>query len=66
MTDETLRTISEKTGRNREEARAALEAFNPQNRLFQPREVTATALWLCHPGTEGVNGQAITISGGEV
>jgi len=27
--------------------------------------VTAAALWLCAPGAEGVNGQAIAISGGE-
>ncbi len=30
-----------------------------------PEEVTAAALWLCGPGAEGVNGQAIAISGGE-
>jgi 3-hydroxybutyrate dehydrogenase len=66
MTEDSIRTIVEKTGRTREEARAALEAFNPQNRLFQPCEVTATALWLCSAGAEGVNGQAISLSGGEV
>jgi 3-hydroxybutyrate dehydrogenase len=66
MTQESIRTIVEKTGRTEQEARAALEAFNPQNRLFQPSEVTATALWLCSPGAEGVNGQAISLSGGEI
>ena len=49
-----------------EEARAALEAINPQNRLIQPAEVTAAALWLCGQGSEGINGQAITIAGGEL
>ncbi len=43
-----------------------LERLNPQNRLFAPSEVTAAAMWLSGPGSEGVNGQAITISGGEV
>ena len=28
-------------------------------------EVAAAALWLCAPGSEGVNGQTIAIDGGE-
>lgn len=65
MTVETIRIISEKTRRTPEEARAALEGLSPQNRLYRPDEVTSAALWLCGAGTDGVNGQAITISGGE-
>ncbi len=48
---------------------AALQAItrtNPQGRLVQPAEVTAAALWLCGPGSESVNGQAIAIAGGVV
>lgn len=66
MTDHSVQVIAEKTGRTLAEARAALEAMNPQNRLIQPAEVTAAALWLCGPGSEGINGQAITIAGGEL
>ena len=66
MTDHSVRVIAEKTGRSEAEARSVLEALNPQNRLFRPDEVTSTALWLCGAGSDGVNGQAITISGGEV
>lgn len=66
MTDHSVRVIAEKTGRSLTDARAALEAMNPQNRLIQPAEVTAAALWLCGPGSEGINGQAITIAGGEL
>ena len=66
MTGQSIRIISEKTGRTPAQAKAALESLNPQGRLFQPREVTAAALYLCGPGSEGVNGQAIVISGGEV
>lgn len=66
MTDHSIQVISEKTGRSRAEAKAALEGMNPQNRLIQPAEVTAAALWLCGPGSEGINGQAITIAGGEL
>ena len=66
MTDRSAATIAGKTGRTEDEARATLAAVNPQGRLIQPAEVTAAALWLCAPGAEGVNGQAIAISGGEV
>lgn len=66
MTDRTLAKIMEKTGKSLDQAEASLAATNPQNRLIAPAEVTAAALWLCGPGSEGVNGQAIAISGGEV
>lgn len=66
MTAESIRVISEKTGRSAEQARAALESLSPQNRLYRPDEVTAAALYLCGPGSDGINGQAITIAGGEI
>ena len=65
MTDHSMQVIAEKTGRTRAEARAVLAAMSPQNRLFAPSEITATALFLCGPGSEGINGQAIAITGGE-
>lgn len=66
MTERSIATIMASTGRSREEALKALTATNPQRRLIRPVEVTAAALWLCRPGAEGVNGQAIAIAGGEV
>ena len=66
MTDRSVAVIAEKTGRTMDEARRVLEEMNPQGRLIQPAEVTAAALWLCGPGSEGVNGQAIAIAGGEL
>lgn len=66
MTDRSIANIMDKTGRSRDEARASLAATNPQRRLIAPAEVTAAALWLCGPGSEGINGQAIAIAGGEV
>lgn len=65
MTKRSIANIMEKTGKSEEEARTALTATNPQRRLIQPAEVTAAALWLCGPGAEGINGQAIAIAGGE-
>jgi NAD(P)-dependent dehydrogenase (short-subunit alcohol dehydrogenase family) len=66
MTDHTIAVIAGKTGRTPGEARSALEAMSPQNRLFQPAEVATAALFLCSPGSEGINGQTITIAGGEL
>ena len=65
MTDRSVQVIAEKTGRSLEEARRVVEGMSPQNRLYQPSEVTAAALYLAGPGAEGVNGQALVISGGE-
>ncbi len=65
MTGQSIANIVEKTGMDAEAARASLERMSPQRRLFQPAEVTAAALWLCGPGSEGITGQAISISGGE-
>ena len=42
-----------------------VEGMSPQGRLFAPSEVTAMALFLCMPGSEGINGQALAITGGE-
>ncbi|MGB5870895.1 MAG: SDR family NAD(P)-dependent oxidoreductase [Albidovulum sp.] len=66
MTDHTIKVIMEKTGRDASAARAALAGMSPLNRLFQPGEVTAAALWLCGAGSQGINGQAIAIAGGEI
>ncbi len=66
MTDRSVDTIAQKTGMSQEAARTTLAAHNPQNRLIQPAEVTAAAIWLCSSGTRGINGQALAISGGEV
>lgn len=66
MTARSLANIIEKTGKSEAEARAVLEAASPQARLFQPAEVTATALWLASAAAAGVNGQAIAISGGSL
>lgn len=66
MTDRSIANIVAKTGKTPAEAVAILTATNPQARLIRADEVTATALWLCSPGAESVNGQSIALSGGEV
>ncbi len=66
MTERNVAEIARTTGRTAEEARAGLARFNAQGRLVLPSEVAAAALWLCQPGSDAVNGQAIALSGGEV
>ncbi len=66
MTERTVANIVATTGRSAAEALAALTGPNPQGRLIEPAEVTAAALWLCGPGSDGVNGRAIPIDGGEL
>lgn len=58
--------IVTKTGQSAEQATAHFQSINPTGRLVTPAEVTATALWLCGPNSGAINGQAISISGGEV
>lgn len=59
-------TISSRTGRSIDEARAELARFNPQGRLVEPGEVADAVLWLCLPSSRSVTGQAIVVAGGEV
>ena len=63
MTDRTIATIMEKTGKSRDEAVAVLAATSPEGRLIRPGEVSAAALKLCGPGSDGINGRAIEING---
>ena len=66
MTERTIANIMSTTGRSHDDALKALTRANPQGRLIQPSEVTVAALWLCGPGSESINGQAIAIAGGEL
>ena len=66
MTRQTVANIVARTGRTEAEARAALTARNPQRQLVTADEVAAAVAWLCLPESGAVNGQAISVSGGEV
>ena len=65
MTERSIANIVKKTGMSAGDARGNLERMSPQNRLIEPAEVTAAALWLCGEGSQGITGQIISISGGE-
>lgn len=60
-----LHNIMDKTGQSEAQAMQALTQRNPQQRLVQPAEVAQSVVWLCAPGSESINGQAIAIDGGE-
>ncbi len=57
--------LSDKTGRSTDEAVGMLIAGNPQGRLVTPKEVADSVRWLCLPSSGAINGQTITIAGGE-
>ena len=65
MLQKSVDNIVNLTGRSEAEARASLVAGNPQQRFIQPDEVADSVLWLCGEGARSINGQSISISGGE-
>lgn len=66
LLDGAVETITAKTGRSADEARAGLARANPQGRLVTPDEVADTVLWLAGEGASAITGQAIVVAGGEV
>jgi NAD(P)-dependent dehydrogenase (short-subunit alcohol dehydrogenase family) len=66
MVRESVAKIMSRTGRTREAVLAELTSRNPQKRLVQPEEAANAVAWLCLPGSEAINGQAIAVAGGEV
>ena len=61
-----LEIIRDKTGLEGEAAVKLMADENRHGRLITPEEVANAALWLCLPGSDSINGQAIEISGGKV
>ncbi len=66
MTDRSIATIAEKTGRSADEARKSLEALSPQKRLTRVDEVAHVVAMLVSDSLSAVHGQAIAIDGGQV
>jgi 3-hydroxybutyrate dehydrogenase len=66
MLDASIANIVEKTGMSFDDAANSLRSTNPMRRFIQVGEVASTAIWLASDNTGSVNGQAISINGGEV
>jgi NAD(P)-dependent dehydrogenase (short-subunit alcohol dehydrogenase family) len=60
MTARTIDNIVARTGRTRDEARAALGP------LLDPDEVAAAVVWLASPEAAGISGQTLVIDGGGI
>lgn len=65
MTERSVANIRARTGMDEAGALAALTKTSPQNRLIEPPEITSLALWLCSDAARGMNGQALTLAGGD-
>lgn len=65
MTAASVANIAEKTGLSEQQAAAKLHSFSPQKRLFSADEVAQTVLFLASDAAAGINGQALSIDGGE-
>lgn len=63
---ESIANVVAKTGRSQEEALAEFSSGNPQQRIVQPEEVADAVRWLCGNAAASINGQSISVSGGEV
>ena len=66
MTDSSVQNIAARTGMPSEQARQALEKTSPQQRLMEPEEIAAIAVFLAQASSRGITGQAINIDGGGV
>jgi len=66
MLERSIDNIVSKTGMNPQEAAEALRSGNPQRRFIQVDEIAETAIWLASDGARSVNGQSLSISGGEI
>jgi len=66
MVRDSVEKIREKTGKTKDAIVAELTSRNPQKRLILPEEAANAVVWLCLPGSEAINGQAIVVAGGEV
>ncbi len=60
-----VETIKARAGVSDEDAMQIMVSANRHGRLLAPEEVAAAALWLCGPGSQSINGQAVEIAGGQ-
>ncbi|MFQ5859057.1 MAG: SDR family NAD(P)-dependent oxidoreductase [Anaerolineae bacterium] len=64
MTQANIANMVARTGMTEAQVREALEKMTPQQRLFDPEEVAAVALFLAQDIAKGITGQAVNVDGG--
>lgn len=66
MFEQTLGNIAARSGIDEVQAEEKLKRLSPQNRIFEPQEVAAAVAFLLGRAAHGINGQALSIDGGEI
>ena len=66
LLSDSVAEVAQRTGRDPQELRAGFARNSPQGRLVTPAEVAAVVRFLCGPGSDAMNGQALAVAGGEV
>lgn len=66
MLEASIANIIDKTGMSKDEAADSLKSGNPMKRFIQADEVASLAIWLAGESTGSINGQAISVNGGEI
>jgi NAD(P)-dependent dehydrogenase (short-subunit alcohol dehydrogenase family) len=61
-----IENITKRTGRSAQEARAAMLAHSPLQRMITPEEVAAAVRWLADNAAASTTGQTIVVDGGEL
>ncbi|MEE9333322.1 MAG: SDR family NAD(P)-dependent oxidoreductase [Granulosicoccaceae bacterium] len=66
MLDESIKNIVTSTGKTAEDAANILASNNPMKRFITTEEVASTVMWLASNDSGSINGQAVSVNGGEV
>lgn len=66
MFAQTVANVAAKTGSDEKKAEERLMRLSPQNRIFEPEEVAHAVAFLLSEQAAGINGQALSIDGGEI
>ncbi len=66
LANDAIAGLMQRFDMTQDKATAMVASGNPQERLFDPAEIAATALFLASTQAAGINGHALSVSGGEI